>query len=352
VKIFAMILAAALLVGCGSESKKTTEVIKPTNKPVAVEGLKDLALAEPIVYKNVTLIPVVSTKEEKGTSQDYASLEEAKKNGWVEIIEKPGDQEVNSLRVRNTGPKPILLLAGQLLVGGKQDRIVGKDTIVPPNETIDVPVYCVEHGRWDGPSEKFEYRDLQVPRKIKDAAMYGQQQDVWDGVADYNARMKAAPSTSTVMGGLSSPQVQKNLDEGLTSLAEKLKANPRIVGVIYAVNGHIETLELFGAPQLWTSSMDGVIRGMLADASSMPESGGKPVEMDEAKAFILNALNSRRSVAAINGGEAARVAQDKNLMQIDGDGIRGQEMTADAPASAKSADERSILHGTYSNEQR
>src|SRR6202044_806732 len=64
--------------------------------------------------------------------------------------------EVNRLVLINNSKRPLLLLAGEIVTGGKQDRIIAKDRIVPVGaEPIDLSVFCVEHGRWTESSDKF-----------------------------------------------------------------------------------------------------------------------------------------------------------------------------------------------------
>lgn len=344
-KAFLWLVVGLLMIGCASETKTTQAGGKELRR---VKDQPEYALAEPISYRNVTVIPVVSTKK-IDQDVDYASLEEAKKNGWVEIIEKPGDEEVNSLRVRNLGPKPILLLAGQLLIGGKQDRIVGKDTVVPVGETIEVPVYCVEHGRWQGDTHKFEYQNQVVPKKVKDAAMFGRQEEVWSRVGEVNEEAKADSSTSTVMAGLEAPEVRAKIDEGYADLAEKLRGIDGCVGVIYAVNGRIETLELFGGESLWKSSMEGIVRGIVATGATVTAGKSESVSLDDAEAFLTKVLTSERSLAARNGGQAARASNDPRLLSVDSDGVKGQEMLMEAPAASAKPADRQVLHGTYNN---
>ena len=64
--------------------------------------------------------------------------------------------EVNRLVLVNNSERPLLLLAGEVVTGGKQDRVIGLDSIVPPHSgPIDLSVFCVEHGRWVAASEHF-----------------------------------------------------------------------------------------------------------------------------------------------------------------------------------------------------
>jgi hypothetical protein len=39
--------------------------------------------------------------------------------------------QVNKLVLINNSKRPLLLLAGEIVTGGKQDRVIGKDRIVP-----------------------------------------------------------------------------------------------------------------------------------------------------------------------------------------------------------------------------
>lgn len=56
--------------------------------------------------------------------------------------------QVPRLTVTNTSHHPVLLLEGQTLTGGMQDRITTASQLLAPDTTIDIPVACVERGRW------------------------------------------------------------------------------------------------------------------------------------------------------------------------------------------------------------
>ena len=64
--------------------------------------------------------------------------------------------EVNRLVLINNSKRPLLLLAGEIVTGGKQDRVIGKDRIVPAeSDPVDLSVFCVEPGRWVASSDHF-----------------------------------------------------------------------------------------------------------------------------------------------------------------------------------------------------
>ena len=92
--------------------------------------------------------------------------------------------EVNRLVLINRGKKPVILLAGEIVSGGKQDRIVGKDRIVPVGGApLPLDVFCVEEGRWTGGSAKFAAANTMVHPSVREkAAVDADQTKVWAAV--------------------------------------------------------------------------------------------------------------------------------------------------------------------------
>ena len=44
--------------------------------------------------------------------------------------------------------KDVFIQAGEILRGGRQDRTLGVDFVVPAMSKLPVPSFCVESGRW------------------------------------------------------------------------------------------------------------------------------------------------------------------------------------------------------------
>ena len=71
---------------------------------------------------------------------------------------------MNQLVLVNRGKRPVLLLAGELVSGGKQDRIIAKDRIVAPGaDPLPLDVFCVEHGRWSSGSNSVPPKPWFIP---------------------------------------------------------------------------------------------------------------------------------------------------------------------------------------------
>ena len=140
-------------------------------QPVAAGGpgngtASGYRVLKPIESGDLTLFPVVRDDGKALPGDQFLTLDEGLKSGEVEVTEAgkvqglvrsrggvpaqryQGDQ-VNTLVLVNNSKRPLLLLAGEIVTGGKQDRIIAKDRIVPAGaEPIDLSVFCIEHGRW------------------------------------------------------------------------------------------------------------------------------------------------------------------------------------------------------------
>ena len=98
---------------------------------------------------------------------------------------------MNRLVLVNNSKHPLILLAGEVVTGGKQDRVVGKDRIVPAeSDPVDLSVFCVEHGRWTETSTKFDtHASVMLQPSVRMKAMADQdQQKVWDEVGEAEQR--------------------------------------------------------------------------------------------------------------------------------------------------------------------
>lgn len=78
-------------------------------------------------------------------SENYYSLKRALKSKNFKIVEI---KEVNDVVIINELEKPVMILKGQVIVGGAQNRIFLRTTLIPSKEFTKTRVFCVEEGRW------------------------------------------------------------------------------------------------------------------------------------------------------------------------------------------------------------
>ena len=122
----------------------------------SVAGYKVL---DPIRQGNLTVFPVVTMTSHD--THEFLTLDEGVRSGEVVVTEygnlqplmrrrelplpRSGGAQVNQLVLVNNSKQPLILLAGEIVTGGKQDRVIGKDRIVPAeSDPIDLNVFCVE----------------------------------------------------------------------------------------------------------------------------------------------------------------------------------------------------------------
>src|SRR6267142_2906914 len=131
------------------------------------DALADLRPGEPLRHGPLTVIPLLSGP---APEPDWLTLAEA---GQAVVIEEVSqDGRVPTLRVTNGADRPVLLLDGEELVGAKQNRVLNTTVLVAKGARLDIPVSCVEQGRWAYKSARFTFGDasLYASARAKKAA--------------------------------------------------------------------------------------------------------------------------------------------------------------------------------------
>jgi len=113
--------------------------------PAITALLNDLDLGQPASAANLTVIPLLAQRE---AEPSYLTLDEALAKGLAVVTEVSESGSVPQLLVKNLGRQQVLILDGEELIGAKQNRIVNLTILVPAQTTIEIPVSCVEAGRW------------------------------------------------------------------------------------------------------------------------------------------------------------------------------------------------------------
>src|SRR6202011_4017381 len=182
----------------------------PAGGPASISGYKVLA---PIRQGNLTIFPVVAAQSYDTT--EFLTLDEGLRSAEVVVSESGNVQplmrrprtptpsqgaQVNQLVLVNHSKRPLILLAGEIVTGGKQDRVIGKDRIVPADsDPIEMSVFCVEPGRWTGRSAKFDSpAPAMVQPGVRAKTMADQDQaKVWAEVKSAQTAVKAQMSERT-----------------------------------------------------------------------------------------------------------------------------------------------------------
>jgi len=253
---------------------------------------------EPITRRNLTIYPVVSNLA--ADTSGYITLDEGVASGQVRIVERgqidgaiyrrrderrwpvepqqsSGGASVNELVLVNDSSKPLLLLAGEVISGGKQNRIIGADMIVPPKgEPMPLTVFCVEHGRWSETRNGFGSAGAIAHPEIRmEAQANKSQQGVWNSVAKAAKEMAADSPSQDYAHVLASPAAKSKVDEAARvmqsdyerELREQLKG-ASAVGVVVAINGEIVWSDVFPTSDLFRRYWPKLLRSYIMEAES------------------------------------------------------------------------------------
>ena len=266
VSVLAAGFFSASLQGCG-----TTREASPADDPGLDLGDPALVVGDPILAANLKIWPVIDTA--KRGQVDYLSLDQAAELGAVEVLETGNVQQ---LELMNRSDRPILLLSGEVLQGGKQDRIIAKDMVIEPGKSAPLASFCIEQGRWSAPEGEgasFKSSGEIVAGPVKWAAQVrNDQSGVWTNVAYLNAANAAAPSTGTYSALLSDEDLQKQIGAHAASILAHLESYEGAVGFVAAIDPGVEgeqvVAEVFGIPALFSAFRGKLVRSYCLDAIS------------------------------------------------------------------------------------
>jgi hypothetical protein len=333
----------------------------PGNTSVA----SDYKLLAPISHGDLTIFPVVSAKSHDTSS--FLTLDEGIRSGEVVVTEvgtisgmirrRPLPQsysraEVNRLVLVNNSKRPLILLAGEVVTGGKQDRVVGKDRLVPAeSDPVDLSVFCVEPGRWIASSTKFDTHAsvMAQPSVRKKAMVDADQQKVWDEVASARAgfAMRLAPSATPAPGGheqafvgsatreLNSTtsyaktvensavkqqmeSITEPMQKAYESVIKQLR-NQNAVGVVVAVKGRIVWADIFASNALLRKYWPKLLESYAAESLTAP--GASTQASTKVAQRFLDDWQARHETADSEPG----LYRQRELV---GDGFRAFELTS------------------------
>lgn len=245
--------------------------------------------------------------------------------GVLEVAEH-GSATVPSVSVVNRAELPALLVEGETIKGGLQDRSVNVSILVPGRGRVQVPVTCIERGRWGGRASGFSRHHSFAPRRVRRTktasvgeafAAEGQrlsdQGAVWGSVEDELDRLAAYSPSRSMLDG------ERRVEAELGHVADELAAVgplPGQRGVVVGVGSRIVSADLFASTELLAANWEALVRGYLADAVGQRQAPAQPGA----------ALRFLHRLAGLRGREGAGVGLGTEL-HLRGRGVVGQVLS-------------------------
>jgi len=309
---------------------------------------------EPIRQGSLTVFPVVTSKSYP-TGQ-FLTLDEGLRSGEVVVTEygnirglvrrhsTPSIQrdsaQVNQLALINNSKRPLLLLAGEIVAGGKQDRVIGMDRIVPPeSDPIDLNVFCVEPGRWVATSNNFGTSGatygsvaggtaggvaggtLMAQPSVRAKAMGDKDQtQVWAEVKKQQQSMSVevteaspSPTAANQIASTSSyavimenkdvkqevDKIAKPIEQNYQSLIKQLR-DRKAVGVVVAVNGRVIWSDVFASTELLEKYWPKLVRSYASEAVVTHVKGARAT-LAQAESFLADMDGRKETIESEPG---------------------------------------------------
>ncbi|HZV21526.1 MAG TPA: DUF6569 family protein [Hyphomicrobiales bacterium] len=292
----------------------------------------DARISGPFTYENLTIYFIHG---ESAPGPAPLTLQEALAKGTVRVVETG---TVNELKVENLGEEDVYIQSGDIVKGGRQDRVLTVSFVLP-RKSGEVPIssYCVEHGRWSarGSEDATKFAsayNLMPSREAKlamkapsrpaalagarpaDRASYSstgtseRQQVVWSEVAktqeklsaNINAPVASPESASSLELSLENDKLKKLRSQYIEALEGKAGADD-IVGFAFAVNGRINSADVYPSNALFRKMWNKLLTASVTEAVSERLNAANFAEpsVEAVRAFLQNAENGKANVEKV-----------------------------------------------------
>jgi len=297
--------------------------------------LPTIRIGKPISHGSLTVFPLFC---EDHRPIDYLLSDEAMGAGTVTVGEVTEQGSVPELFVENKGDRRTLFIEGEQLVGAKQNRILNTTVLVPAHAKLNLPVSCVEAGRWKRSSAFFTssktgspYRlrhglKSSVSRSLKEKQGHRSDQGkVWD---DVKMQQKALGVTS---GTSAMSDTYEKYEDNLAQAQKAMQYVPGACGLAVAIGSQVVTADLFDKPATCQKLWDKLLSGIVLDALMEREAQGSP-DSSQVEKLVNEARNAAwAQTEAVGEGQEYRAEFDGKVgsaLVLDGSLVHGSLVAA------------------------
>ena len=289
--------------------------------------LRRIAIGQPITKRGVAIFPVFRP----GTTNPPLGLI---RPGDGFFVREKATPTVPILEVENTNVEPVVLFAGETLEGGRQQRVLNQSVIIGGRSVSDIPVSCVEQGRWHG-DHSFRGVGEIAPPSIRRSANRRDQGDVWNEVENLLSSHRLSSDTSALdeyFRCRPSSHDAAMVDEVASwgPLAEQ-------TGIVVMNRGRVVSVDLFGEANLLASMWETLVRSAFVNGPEMSSSAGTSAGSANRADKALNFLRrfAREMRGPLDSSEPGRSDFGRSdfgqgeWRQVSTDRVTGQALTLD-----------------------
>lgn len=249
-------------------------------------------------HKNMAVFPVFSEDPE---GIYYIDLKEALEQGVIEITEIDEGGSVPELKVVNQGDVPVLILEGEEIAGGNQNRVATITVLIASHSEEVIPVNCTERGRWHHTSRTMTQSDHMMPGELRSQCcrlkvnsanrglgFQSDQRKVWAGVRDYSDRLDCASETEAM-----SDVYEEHGDE-FKDYREAIPCLPGQRGLLVMINGEVAGLDYVSRESVYSDLHAKVLEAYAMDAMVERHGEAKEPAVKDAHEFIEEIKDSAK----------------------------------------------------------
>jgi hypothetical protein len=275
-------------------------------------ALSAIKVGDPQQVQNLVMFPLFL---ERDCEPGYLTLDEAVRSGKCRITEVSQGGSVPELAFENLSPDPILLLDGEELVGAKQNRVLNLTILVGGALKLNIPVSCVEQGRWSYRTHEFSSggrtmfsrgRAAKMSQVNQSMGTYGtrhsDQGAVWEDIHGKARRLDAMSDT------MAAEAVYARAKNRTAEFVAGLRWHPGQHGAVFAINGELVGSELFDCSATLSKVMPKLVESYALDAIDVDEVRSTMPPKEIVQAFLEHIRTvPGRSFRAVGEGEDIRL---------------------------------------------
>jgi hypothetical protein len=331
--------AAGLLFLAGSVAWAET----PPAAPPKSEGPAVKSVSGPFTHGNLTVFLLHGGDVMPGKS--ILTLQEALEQKKAVVHET---SNVNELSVENLSDEPLFIQSGDIVKGGKQDRAIAFDMLLPPKSgKVAIGSFCVEHGRWRQRGQEaagsFAGSTTQIAGKDLKAAVVGnsseRQGEVWKEVGNTQEKLSRNAATqvmspaspSSLQLSLENKQVLEKLSAYEKAISGAVDGKSDVIGMALCINGQVQGAEVYGSSALFRKLWPKLLKSAATEALGEVDEKKKfdPATAKAVEAFLKEAAAAPAKEVAMAGGRGQSAANQAGQRG----GIRSVSPASDANAT-------------------
>jgi hypothetical protein len=223
-----------------------------------------------IEYKSLQLIPIRPKEMAGKPGPRLMSLSKAIETGVATISERgtASTENVHWLRVNNKSDHSIFVSSGQTFTGGRQDRMVTRDTVLHPTGNDQyIQVMCIEENRWSEKEKKIQYNNYanvnlrHVLDKSKNQVL------IWKEIFTQLSTANLKSPTFAYAAISQNKEIQLAENEYLKFFREKVKSSDSSMTGFVCISGNkVIGCEIFADRQLFYDEFEPLLYGYINEA--------------------------------------------------------------------------------------